>query len=139
MAIIFHAEEIAFPDIDKKNTINWIIKIIDHENFKLGNINIIFVSDNYIIKINKQYLSHDYFTDIITFDYCENEIITGDIFISIDRVNENAEKFNSSFLNELNRVIIHGILHLMGFSDNTENEKKEMRKKENLCLNQLKI
>ena len=101
---------------------------------KIGNISIIFCSDNYILDINQQFLQHDYFTDIITFDYCEGNTLSGDLFISIDSVRANADFFGTTFENELNRVIVHGILHLIGYDDHTEEEQKTMRSKENYYL-----
>ena len=107
-----------------------IIKAFNDENKEGGELNFIFCSDDYLLKINKEYLDHDYYTDIITFDYAEQNIISGDVFISKDRVLDNAEKFNVSFENEINRVMIHGVLHLLGYKDKTENERKQMRLKE---------
>ena len=96
----------------------------------MGNINIIFCSDNYILDVNVKYLGHDYFTDIITFDYCEKNILSGDLFISIDTVRDNAEFYKTEFQDELNRVIVHGLLHLIGYDDHTPEEQKIMREKE---------
>ena len=100
----------------------------------MGDINYIFCSDNYLHQINFQYLDHDTFTDIITFDQSDKDQIEGDIFISIDRVHENANERNISFVNELHRVMIHGILHLLGYNDKTPKEKQLMREKEDECL-----
>jgi len=112
----------------------WIEEVVIHEGFQLGDISIILCSDEYLLTINKEYLSHDYYTDIITFDYTENNVISGDLFISGDRVEENAKEYNISFLHELNRVIIHGVLHLCGYKDKTIGEKQEMRNKEDEML-----
>lgn len=101
----------------------------------LGDINIIFCSDNYILDVNVKYLQHDYFTDIITFDYCEGNILSGDLFISIDSVRENALEYCTDFNEELHRVIVHGVLHLIGYDDHSEQEKKVMREKEDYYLN----
>ena len=109
-------------------------RIPPHEIKKLGNINIIFCSDNYILDVNVKYLGHDYFTDIITFDYCEKDILSGDLFISIDTVRDNAEFYKTEFNDELNRVIVHGLLHLIGYDDHTPEEQKIMREKENYYL-----
>jgi len=132
--IHFHQEEIQFSLESESKTSTWISKIIDSENKITGEINYIFCSDNYLHKINLEHLNHDTFTDIITFDYVENGIISGDIFVSIDRVKENAKEFKDLFNNELNRVLAHGVLHLLGYKDKTEAEAKEMRSKEEFAL-----
>jgi len=119
----------------KKPAIKEYIKyLINSEIKKTGDITIVLCSDNYLLEMNKKYLNHDYFTDIITFDYVEGSIISGDLFISIDRVKENADKFKVQFINELMRVIFHGVLHLIGYKDKTSNDEKLMREKENLYL-----
>ena len=100
----------------------------------MGDISIIFCSDNYILDINHKYLEHDYFTDIITFDYCEGDRISGDLFISVDSVKENSLEYGVGFADELNRVIVHGILHLIGYDDHTDEDISMMRKKENYYL-----
>lgn len=104
------------------------------ENFSLGNISIIYCSDSYILDINQKFLKHDYYTDIITFDYSQGRVISGDLFISLDTVKDNASYYGSTFDNELNRVMVHGILHLIGYDDHTEAEQKVMRSKENEYL-----
>ncbi len=118
---------------------SWISTCIENKKFVLGEINYIFVDDIYLHKMNKKFLEHDTLTDIITFDYTIDKILSADIYISIDRIKENAEKYKVEFYNELSRVIIHGILHLIGFKDKTENQKLEMRKQEDLCLKKLKF
>jgi len=110
---------------------DWINRIINSEQASSGSISYIFCDDAYLLEINKKYLGHDYFTDIITFDYCEGIVIEGDIFISINRVRENALLFNVTFEHELRRVMAHGVLHLLGYDDKVEDAKSEMRKKEN--------
>mgnify|MGYP003398857079 FL=1 len=100
----------------------------------LGDINIIFCSDNYILDVNMKYLQHDYFTDIITFDYCEKKVLSGDLFISVDSVRENSVYYETEFEDELNRVIVHGLLHLIGYDDHSEEDVKVMREKENYYL-----
>jgi rRNA maturation RNase YbeY len=118
-----------------KKTLNkYVSHLINREIKKIGSISIILCSDDYLLTINKQYLQHNYYTDIITFDYVEENRISGDLFISIDRVKENAEKYNVEVKQELFRVIFHGILHLVGYNDKTEEEQAVMRKKENLYL-----
>lgn len=113
----------------------WLKMVAESEIKKLGAINIIFCSDNYILDVNMKYLQHDYFTDIITFDYCENNVLNGDLFISIDSVRDNAEFYNTDFAEELNRVMVHGILHLIGYDDHTPEDIAVMRSKEDYYLN----
>ena len=108
----------------------WITEACSTEGFLIHELNYIFCDDDYLLKINQDYLQHDYLTDIITFDYVSGKNVSGDLYISIDRVKENAEEFNASFDNELKRVMIHGVLHLMGYSDKTEAATAEMRAKE---------
>lgn len=134
--------EIFYEDIIplklSKTYINKHIKyLINNEIKKTGNISLIFCSDNYLLDINIKYLNHNYFTDIITFNYVEGEIISGDLFISIDRVKENAIEFETIWIKELYRVIFHGLLHLIGYNDKTEEEKKIMRIKEDLYLSEV--
>ena len=109
---------------------DWISRVILSENKKEGDINYIFCDDEYILEINKQYLDHDYYTDIISFDYSVGNELNGDIFVSIDRVKENATDFNATFDDELKRVIIHGILHYCGYKDKSEEDEAVMRSKE---------
>ena len=112
----------------------WLRIVAESEIRRLGQISIIFCSDNYILDINQRYLQHDYFTDIITFDYCEDDRLSGDLFISVDSVRENAIEYGSSFNDELNRVMVHGILHLIGYDDHNDEDIKQMRSKENYYL-----
>ncbi len=137
MSIHFFYEEIDEFTFDTHLCSNWILDCINSYHKSSGDLNFIFTSDKYLLDINKKYLQHDYYTDIITFDYCVENTISGDIYISIDRVKENAYEYNQSFMQELHRVIIHGILHLIGLNDHTEEEKIEMRKAENICLKKL--
>ena len=133
--ILFFSEEIDFTLSDEAKTQQWITDVITQEGYELDAVNYIFCSDNYLHQINTDYLNHDTFTDIITFDQSEEEgKIAGDIFISVDRVRDNSQAFDQSATDELDRVMIHGILHLMGHGDGTEEEKKAMRKKEEACL-----
>ena len=112
----------------------WLKMVAESELKRLGDISIIFCSDNYILDVNMKYLQHDYFTDIITFDYCEGDRLSGDLFISVDSVRENASFYGTEFENELNRVIVHGLLHLIGYDDHTEEDQNTMRAKENYYL-----
>jgi len=132
--IHYYNEDCDFVPGKKVHLNDWIKSIIAHENRKPGEINFIFCSDAHLITINNQYLNHDDYTDIITFDYSESKKVSGDIFISIDRIKENAEKFSVSFLDELHRVMIHGVLHLCGYKDKKPEEKKLMTQKENESL-----
>jgi len=108
----------------------WLKNVISSFDFKVGDINFIFMSDDQLLEINIKYLNHSFFTDVITFDYVENRIISGDIFISIDRVEDNSKKYSVSFENELYRVMVHGVLHLLGFKDKNDDEIKTMRQME---------
>lgn len=130
----FFTEDIKFDFKERLLTRKWLKTVAGSEIRKLGDINIIFCSDNYILDVNMKYLQHDYFTDIITFDYCEGDILSGDLFISIDSVRENSEFYGTEFHEELNRVIVHGVLHLIGYDDHTEKDIAQMRSKENYYL-----
>jgi probable rRNA maturation factor len=132
--IYFHSEDISLPQIEKRKLKNWIKKVVELEDKKVGNISIIFCSDEYLLEVNKKFLKHNFYTDVITFDYVEENIINGDIFISKDRVFDNAEKRNIVFLDEVNRVMIHGVLHLLGYKDKLKEEIVLMREKENKYL-----
>ncbi len=123
----------------EKEFINWLQNCINSRNFKEDEINYIFVDDVYLHKMNMDYLQHDTYTDIITFDYSVGKTLSADIYISVDRIRENSEIYKTEFYTELARVMIHGILHLMKYKDKTENEKKQMRKQEDICLSQLKF
>jgi rRNA maturation RNase YbeY len=137
-AIYFFSEGVSFILRNKIKIRNWILNIILSENYIEGQINFIFCSDKYLNKANLKYLQHDTFTDIITFDTSEKQIeISGDIFISIERVRDNAKSYKVLFTNELHRVMIHGILHLIGYNDKTKEEKVIMRRKEDYYLSLL--
>ncbi|MCR4910580.1 MAG: rRNA maturation RNase YbeY [Bacteroidales bacterium] len=132
--IRYYCEDISFKLKDKALNNKWLKMVAASELRKIGDINIIFCSDNYILDVNMKYLQHDYFTDIITFDYCEKDILSGDLFISIDSVRENALFYGTEFPEELSRVMVHGVLHLIGYDDHTEEDIKTMRSKENYYL-----
>jgi probable rRNA maturation factor len=132
--IHYHNEDHSYKISDKLKIRNWVKKIVELENKTLGTINYIFVSDEYLLKLNNESLNHDYYTDIITFDYTEKSIISGDLFISIDRVIDNAKQLNVLFIDELHRVMIHGVLHLCGYGDKSTKEEKIMRSKEDFSL-----
>lgn len=135
LPIHFFSEEIPFTLKQKLLVRSWINKTILSEGFKLGELSFIFSDDEYLLKINKEYLDHDTFTDIITFDNSDVEkLIVGDIFISIDRIRENSKKFNVDMRDELHRVMIHGTLHLLGYPDKGKEAKKVMTAKEDHYL-----
>lgn len=135
--MIAYNYEIDFKLRDENRISKWIQTCIHNEDFELGEINYIFCNDDYLHKINLEFLQHDTLTDIISFDYTLGKLVGGDIFISIERVKENATNFNVSFEDELHRVIIHGVLHYMKYKDKTDEEKKQMREQENKCLDYL--
>lgn len=132
--ISYYFQDTDFKFRDCRKTNEWLKLAAESEIRRIGNISIIFCSDNYVLDINQKYLQHDYFTDIITFDYCEGDRLSGDLFISVDSVRENSVEFGTEFKDELNRVIIHGLLHLVGYDDHTEKDIKLMRSKENYYL-----
>lgn len=134
MSYSFHKEDTKFIFRHKELIINWLDVFLKTEKKKLGDITYVFCSDKYLLSINKQYLKHNYFTDIITFDYTEGKVISGDIFISVDRVADNAKTYKTTFQNELLRVIIHGVLHLAGYTDKTSSKARQMREKEDYYL-----
>jgi probable rRNA maturation factor len=140
MPIHYFSEEIDFSLENKQHINKWLSGLILSNGYELSALNYIFCSDEYLLQINKEHLDHDYYTDIITFDNSEMpEEIESDVFISIDRVKENAQNQDISFMEELHRVMVHGLLHLFGQHDKTEEDKKVMREKEDLCLSLLKI
>ncbi|PKQ69784.1 rRNA maturation RNase YbeY [Raineya orbicola] len=135
MAIHFFVENISFKLTNALKVRRWIKEIILQENYQLGELNFIFCNDEYLHKINVEYLAHDDYTDIITFDNSdEKNLIEGDIFISVERVKENAQNLQVSFEQELQRVIIHGVLHLLGYQDKAPQEQAQMRAKEDEAL-----
>ena len=138
MSIQYFNEDVPLPKLKKRKSTNWIKDTIQTEGKRVGDISFIFCSDNYLLEVNKNYLDHDYFTDIITFDYVEGFLISGDIFISVDRVLDNSVEFKTIFENELNRILIHGVLHLLGYKDKDKKDKLLMTEKENIYLKLLK-
>lgn len=135
--ISFLSENIDLPAIDQPKVSRWIKLVAASQGRKVGHINYIFCDDERILEVNKEFLQHDYYTDIITFDYGSEKQISGDIFISIDTVKSNAEGLKISFEDELHRVIIHGILHLCGQGDKTDESQAEMTRKEDEALKKL--
>ncbi len=129
--IYFFCEDIAFRPSPLKSTRSWLIEVADSENTRIGSLNYIFCSDKYLLNINREYLGHDTLTDIITFDNSESEeIVEGDVYISVERVRDNAADFKVDFSKELARVMVHGLLHLIGYKDKSVHQKRMMRKKE---------
>ena len=137
MAIAYYAEEVKLPAIKKKAVGDWIRKVASLYGKRTGDISYIFCSDEKILEVNKQYLQHDYYTDIISFDYTEGTKISGDLFISLDTVKSNSENFGTDYTEELHRIIIHGILHLCGINDKGPGEREIMTQKENEALARL--
>ena len=126
--------EIEFSLENEEGIAKWISMVIITEGFKEGNINYVFCDDDYLHKLNVEFLKHDTLTDIISFDYTIGKVIQGDVFISVERVEENAKEYKVSFLDELHRVMVHGVLHYCGYKDKSAQDKTEMRGKENRYL-----
>ena len=132
--ITYNAEGVKLPKIGKRDTTRWIKAVAATHNRKVGEIGYMFVDDEKILEVNNEYLGHDYYTDIITFDYCKGNVLNGDIVISLDTVRTNAEKFGKTYEDELFRVIIHGVLHLCGINDKGPGEREIMEENENKAL-----
>ena len=132
--ITYNTSGVKMPKIKRRDTTAWIKAVIATYNKRLGEVGYMFVNDEKILEINNEYLQHDYYTDVITFDYNENDVLNGDIVISLDTVRTNAEKLGKTFDDELHRVIIHGILHLCGLHDKAPGEREQMEKAENKAL-----
>ena len=132
--ITYNAENVKFPKIKRRETTAWIKKVAASYGRKVGEIGYLFCDDEKILEVNREYLQHDYYTDIITFDYDEDDIISGDLVISLDTVRTNAEQFGKEYDDELHRVIIHGILHLCGINDKGPGEREIMEAEENKAL-----
>ena len=132
--ITYNAEGVKLPKIGKRDTTRWIKAVAATHNRKVGEIGYMFVNDEKILEVNNEYLGHDYYTDVITFDYCEGNILNGDIVISLDTVRTNAEKFGKTYEDELYRVIIHGVLHLCGINDKGPGEREIMEEKKSKAL-----
>ena len=137
--IFYTTENVKAPKLEKRKTNVWIKTVAEKYDKKIGEIAYIFCDDAKILEVNKTYLQHDYFTDIITFDYCEGVVLNGDIFISLDTVRTNAQEFGVTFENELHRILIHGILHLCGQEDKTPEARLEMTRKENEALQMITL
>ncbi len=137
--ITYNCEGITMPKIRKRDTSAWIKAVAESYGKKVGEIAYVFCNDDKILEVNRQYLQHDYYTDIITFDYCEGNVISGDLFISLDTVRSNSEEQHTSYDEELHRVIIHGILHLCGINDKGPGEREIMEAAENKALAMIKL
>jgi rRNA maturation RNase YbeY len=132
--ITYSTEGVKFPDIKRRNTSAWIRQVASTYGKRVGEVGYLFCNDEHILEVNREYLGHDYYTDIITFDYCEGDVLHGDIVISLDTVRSNAVLFGKSYDEELHRVIIHGILHLCGQNDKGPGERELMEAAENKAL-----
>ena len=139
MPVYFHSEHIDFHLEAKDKYENWIVHRVEKEKRTLKDLNFIFTTNEYLLDINRKYLNHNYYTDVITFDYTESGAIAGDIYISIDQVRLNARDYDVEFKQELSRVIIHGVLHLLGFNDQSAEEKRRMRTMEDEALEGFEI
>jgi len=135
--ISYNTIDVKRPSIKARECNNWIKCVANSHNKRVGEIAYIFCSDDKILEVNNQYLSHNYYTDIITFDYSENDVLNGDIFISVETVASNAKELGIKFEDELSRILIHGILHLCGFKDKTPVDKAEMTRQEDKALSLL--
>lgn len=132
--ITYHVENVKMPAIRRRDTTAWIRRVAATYGKKVGEVGYLFCDDEHILEVNREYLGHDYYTDIITFDYCEGDILNGDLVISLDTVRTNAEKFHKDYDDELHRVIIHGILHLCGLNDKGPGERELMEAAEDRAL-----
>ena len=134
MAILFIQEGVKKPKLKYRVVTKWLKRVISKYGYENGDLTYIFCNDEFLKIINSKYLNHDYYTDIVTFDYCNNKIVSGDMFISVDRVRENSVKFCCDEKEEFLRVMIHGLLHLFGFNDSNKLDRESMRKREDECL-----
>ena len=139
MAVSFYTEGVEMPSVQKTEIRNWIKQVAALHGKRVGDISYIFCNDEKILEVNRQYLKHDYYTDIITFDYTEGDKLSGDLFISLDTVRTNAEQFGQPYNTELHRVIIHGVLHLCGIDDKGPGEREIMEHNENEALSLLQL
>ena len=135
--ITYNVIDVKMPEISHRETTKWVRAVAASYGKRVGEVAYVFCNDDKILEVNRQYLKHDYFTDIITFDYCEGDMLSGDLFISLDTVRTNAELFHKTYDDELHRVIIHGILHLVGINDKGPGEHEIMEAAENKALDLL--
>ena len=132
--VSFHSEQTDYSISNENQISDWLVSVCKTEGKTLAEISIILCSDDYLLEVNRKHLNHDYYTDVITFDYSESPHVSGDIFISIDRVRENVGSFGVEMVDELHRIIVHGTLHLLGYTDKTSSSKEEMTSKEDFYL-----
>jgi len=132
--ITYNTENVKMPSIRRRDTSAWIRRVAESYGKKVGEVGYLFCDDEHILQVNREYLGHDYYTDIITFDYCEGNILNGDLVISLDTIRTNAEQFGKPYDEELHRVIIHGILHLCGLNDKGPGERQQMEAAEDRAL-----
>ena len=132
--ITYNCENVKMPLIRRRDTSAWIRRVAATYGKKIGEVGYLFCDDEKILEVNREYLGHDYYTDIITFDYCEGDVLNGDLVISLDTVRSNAELFHKEYMEELHRVIIHGILHLCGLNDKGPGEREQMEEAEDRAL-----
>lgn len=132
--ITYNTENVKMPSIRRRDTSAWIRRVAESYGKKVGEVGYLFCDDEHILQVNREYLGHDYYTDIITFDYCEDDTLNGDLVISLDTIRTNAEQFNKAYDEELHRVIIHGILHLCGLNDKGPGERELMEAAEDRAL-----
>lgn len=137
MSISFYNEDVEKPLFDYSKAESWLQEVIESTLKTVGSLSFIFCSDEYLLKMNRQFLNHDYYTDIITFNYSSRKTVSGDLFISVDTVESNAINFNLSFHDELHRVMVHGVLHLLGWDDLTQADRIKMRTQEDFWLERL--
>lgn len=137
--ITYNVIDVKMPEISHRETTKWVRAVAASYGKRVGEVAYVFCNDDKILEVNRQYLKHDYFTDIITFDYCEGDMLSGDLFISLDTVRTNAELFHKTYDDELHRVIIHGILHLVGINDKGPGEREIMEAAENKALDLLQM
>lgn len=132
--ILYNFIDVEIPDFNPEFFSLWINQTVSDNKFELGELSYVFCTDDYLLEMNKEHLNHDYYTDIITFNYNVGFSLSGDLFISYDRIMDNAKDLGVSVYDELSRVMIHGVLHLLGFNDKTDEEQEEMTRMENECL-----
>jgi len=133
-SVLFHLEDVSYRIRNVRSLRLWLAQVVSKEGFEIGNINVILCDDNYLLKLNQEHLKHDTLTDIITFNYNASGVVNGDLFISLDRVRENAAELKELLKDELHRVIVHGVLHLCGYKDKSLIDSKLMREKEDFYL-----
>ena len=132
--IEFTLKNVEVPGLDPEFFVLWLQDVVATENLELGDVCIVFCSDDELLEMNVNFLQHDFFTDILTFDYCFDNVVSGDLFISIDRIVDNAAKLKEDYVTELKRVCVHGVLHLCGYGDKTEKQTLVMRQKEDFYI-----